>query len=126
MHSGLHLEIKLLNVICLAFGFELYPKGFHKTTTRDFLLKHVQQEWNMPVRVVAEMKFDLPQTYKFHKQRSVDIAVDLIRVDVSNSVLSTVQSPLSHAAASTVSNEQTMEVCEQQELLDDVEGEKER
>ena len=26
------------------------------------------------------MKFDLPKVYRFHKERSVDIAVDLIRV----------------------------------------------
>jgi predicted RNA methylase len=57
--------------------------SFHKTSTRDFLMRLVQQEWGYKnVKVVAEMKFELPQTYKFHKERSVDIAVDLIRVDV--------------------------------------------
>jgi predicted RNA methylase len=55
--------------------------SFHKTSTRDFLIRQVQ-EWGYQIKVVAEMKFDLPQTYKFHKERSVDIAVDLIRVDV--------------------------------------------
>jgi hypothetical protein len=29
---------------------------------------------------MAEMKFDLPQTYTHHTHKSVDIAVDLIRV----------------------------------------------
>jgi predicted RNA methylase len=57
--------------------------SFHKTSTRDFLIRQVQQEWGYKnIQVVAEMKFDLPQTYKFHKERTVDIAVDLIRVDV--------------------------------------------
>ena len=29
--------------------------------------------------VVAELRFDLPSTYKFHKYSSVDIKVDFIR-----------------------------------------------
>jgi len=29
--------------------------------------------------VVAELRFDLPNTYKFHKKRSVDVQVDLYR-----------------------------------------------
>lgn len=32
------------------------------------------------VKVVAQMRFDLPKVYKFHKEKSVDIEVDLIRV----------------------------------------------
>lgn len=32
------------------------------------------------MKVVAEMKFDIPNMYKFHKQKSVDVEVDLIRV----------------------------------------------
>ena len=29
---------------------------------------------------MAQMKFDLPKVYKFHKEKSVDVEVDLIRV----------------------------------------------
>ena len=36
-------------------------------------------EWGVSMEVMAELRFDLPATYKFHKQRSVDIEVDLIR-----------------------------------------------
>jgi predicted RNA methylase len=53
--------------------------SFHKTSTRDYLVRKIQ-EWGMKVEVVAEMRFELPQTYKFHKEKSVDIEVDLIRV----------------------------------------------
>lgn len=35
------------------------------------------------VKVVAQMKFDLPKVYKFHKEKSVDIEVDLIRVTLA-------------------------------------------
>ena len=36
-------------------------------------------EWGVGMEVVAELRFDLPSTYKFHKQKSVDIEVDFIR-----------------------------------------------
>lgn len=54
--------------------------SFHKSSTRDFLGRLVQSSWGMDFRVMAEMKFDLPQTYTHHTHKSVDIAVDLIRV----------------------------------------------
>lgn len=53
--------------------------SFHKTTTREYIQRQVTQ-WGYQIQVVAEMKFDLPQVYKFHKLRSVDIQVDLIRI----------------------------------------------
>jgi predicted RNA methylase len=53
--------------------------SFHKSSTRDYLVRKIQ-EWGMTVEIVAEMRFELPQTYKFHKEKSVDIEVDLIRV----------------------------------------------
>lgn len=56
--------------------------SFHKTSTRAFLQKHVETVWGLSFRVVAQMKFDIPQTYKFHKQSTVDVEVDLIRIDL--------------------------------------------
>lgn len=55
--------------------------SFHKTSTRDYLLKKVS-EWGMEATVVAEMKFDIPNTYKFHQKKSVDVEVDLLRVSI--------------------------------------------
>mmetsp|Transcript_2654 Transcript_2654/g.3549 ORF Transcript_2654/g.3549 Transcript_2654/m.3549 type:complete len:278 (-) Transcript_2654:458-1291(-) len=57
--------------------------SFHKTSTRAFLKKHVETVWNLPMTVVAEMKFDIPKTYQFHKHQTMDIEVDLIRIDLS-------------------------------------------
>ena len=34
----------------------------------------------MGAEVVAEMKFDIPAMYKFHKEKSVDVRVDLLRL----------------------------------------------
>jgi putative methylase len=55
--------------------------SFHKTSTREYLLKKVA-EWGMEATVVAEMKFELSNTYKFHQKKSVDIEVDLMRVSI--------------------------------------------
>lgn len=52
--------------------------SLHKTSTR----KHVMdtaKKWGIHSKVIAELKFDLPASYKFHKQNSVDVHVDLIR-----------------------------------------------
>ena len=62
--------------------------SFHKTSTRDYLVRKIQ-EWGMAVEVVAEMRFELPKTYKFHKEKSVDIEVDLIRVMLPGDVEAT-------------------------------------
>lgn len=35
----------------------------------------------MDVAVLAQLRFDIPATYKFHKRDSVDIEVDLIRFE---------------------------------------------
>jgi len=56
--------------------------SFHKTSTRQYILKKANEEWGYDAEVVAEMKFDIPQTYAFHKQKAVDVEVDLVRVRV--------------------------------------------
>ena len=47
-----------------------------------FIFQHIEKkaaEWGVGMEMVAQLRFDLPATYKFHKQKSVDIEVDLIR-----------------------------------------------
>lgn len=57
--------------------------SLHKTSTRDHIQRRVaKMQGNITMTVVAELRFDLPATYKFHKQRSVDIEVDLIRFSI--------------------------------------------
>eukprot|EP00536_Pseudo-nitzschia_multiseries_P016361 jgi/Psemu1/221087/e_gw1.1087.6.1 len=59
--------------------------SFHKKSTRDFLLKTIREDWGFPEsEVVAEMRFDIPKSYKFHKSKSKDVEVDLIRIFVGN------------------------------------------
>lgn len=52
--------------------------SLHKTSTREFILKKAK-EWNSKAEVLAELRFDLPKTYKFHRKQSLDVAVDFIR-----------------------------------------------
>lgn len=56
--------------------------SLHKTSTRDHIKKKVV-EWNIKASVIAELRYNLPQTYKFHKRSTVDIAVDLWRFEVT-------------------------------------------
>jgi predicted RNA methylase len=48
--------------------------------TDTFYLK-MKQKQIKSIKVIAEMKFNLPNTYQFHQQKNVDIDVDLIRIE---------------------------------------------
>ncbi|GFS41208.1 S-adenosyl-L-methionine-dependent methyltransferases superfamily protein [Actinidia rufa] len=50
--------------------------SLHKTTTRDHVKRTALRDYNAKS---AELRYDLPQLYKFHKKKEVDIAVDLWR-----------------------------------------------
>ncbi|XP_053483240.1 rRNA N6-adenosine-methyltransferase METTL5 [Ictalurus furcatus] len=52
--------------------------SLHKTSTRDHIQKKAS-EWKVKMEVIAELRYDLPASYKFHKKKSVDIQVDFIR-----------------------------------------------
>ena len=56
--------------------------SFHKSSTRAYLMKKCK-EWGCTATVLAEMKFEVKKIYKFHKKDAVDVAVDLIRVELS-------------------------------------------
>lgn len=52
--------------------------SLHKTSTREHVVKKAA-EWGAEAQVLAELRYDLPNTYKHHKKSSVDINVDFIR-----------------------------------------------
>lgn len=52
--------------------------SLHKTSTRKHVISTAKQLGVHP-KVIAELRFDLPASYKFHKYNSVDVQVDLIR-----------------------------------------------
>jgi len=55
--------------------------SLHKTSTRDHVLKKAK-DWGVVPQVLAELRYDLPNTYKHHKKNSVDIQVDFIRFSI--------------------------------------------
>ncbi|KAM8708166.1 hypothetical protein ACLKA7_015178 [Drosophila subpalustris] len=56
--------------------------SLHKTSTRAYILKKCK-EWGARGSVVAELRYNIESSYKFHKQKSKDIEVDFWRFDVS-------------------------------------------
>ena len=52
--------------------------SMHKSSTREHIVKKAK-DWGVACQVLAQLRFDLPATYKHHKKASVDIEVDLIR-----------------------------------------------
>lgn len=57
--------------------------SLHKSSTREHISKVAKKELGATsAEVLAQLRYDLPATYKFHKQKSKDIEVDLWRFEV--------------------------------------------
>ncbi|GAA6058569.1 hypothetical protein JCM10212_007008 [Sporobolomyces blumeae] len=54
--------------------------SLNKSSTRDFLERKAKA-LGFKGTVIAQMKYDLPKTMAFHKQKSVDIEVDMWRFE---------------------------------------------
>lgn len=75
------IDVQFLKLACRLARHSVY--SFHKSSTSDYIIRSAQALENVhEADVIAEMKFDLPRTYKFHKQNSVDVEVVLIRVQL--------------------------------------------
>lgn len=57
--------------------------SLHKTSTRNFILKNAKK-LNVHCEVIGEVRFNLDQSYKFHKQDSCDVQVDLVRFSLKS------------------------------------------
>ncbi|GLT98546.1 hypothetical protein SLE2022_160460 [Rubroshorea leprosula] len=54
--------------------------SLHKTSTREHIKRAALRDFNASsAEVLCELRFDVPQLYKFHKKKEVDVAVDLWR-----------------------------------------------
>ena len=69
--------------LCFARAGTLMARGavysLHKSSTREHVLRRADAAWGVRAEVVAELRFDLPASYKHHRRDSVDIWVDFIR-----------------------------------------------
>ena len=76
---------KGIDMVFLETGLKLVKVGgavysMHKSSTREHIQKKAQ-DWGCSLEVLAQMKFDIGKMYKFHKKKSVDVEVDLIRLE---------------------------------------------
>lgn len=67
-------DIQFLKVAAHLAKSTIY--SLHKTSTRDYV-KRKCADLNMDGSVVAELRYNLDSSYRFHKEASVDISVDL-------------------------------------------------
>jgi rRNA N6-adenosine-methyltransferase METTL5 len=100
------IDVQFLKLACRLARRAVY--SFHKTSTRDYILRTMNALPNVAsVAVIAEMKFDLPRTYKFHQQASVDVEVDLIRVELVGTASDSENDNASATSASDAENSGT-------------------
>lgn len=57
--------------------------SLHKTSTRNHIIK-CAKSWGAEAKVIAELRYDIQSSYKFHKKKSVDVMVDFIRFEIVN------------------------------------------
>jgi predicted RNA methylase len=52
--------------------------SLHKSSTRDHFVRLADAK-GYKIEVLAELRYELPKQFKYHKEKSKDIAVDLLR-----------------------------------------------
>lgn len=61
--------------------------SLHKSSTRDYVLKKVQEANNTcKVSVLAEIRFEIKNQFRFHRQKKIYVDVDLIEVSFEHQV----------------------------------------
>lgn len=70
------MDMNFLKAALLMANTSVY--SLHKTSTREHIQKKAD-EWKVKMEVLAELRYDLPASYKFHKKKTVDIKVDFLR-----------------------------------------------
>ena len=78
------IDMKFLDVALSAVTLSGAVYSFHKTSTRDFILRRMESR-GLNVEVIAEMKFRIPHMYKQHKKKEVLVDVDFIRTSGKSS-----------------------------------------
>lgn len=66
--------------------------SLHKSSTRNFVEKKARS-WGTVPQVLAQMRFDIPAMYHFHQRASVDVEVDLWRLDCRERVPASLPDP---------------------------------
>ncbi|KPV78647.1 uncharacterized protein RHOBADRAFT_51090 [Rhodotorula graminis WP1] len=72
------IDMAFLETACQLAETAVY--SLNKTSTREFIERKAKQ-FGFQGTVIAQMRYDLPRTMAFHKQKSVDIEVDMWRFE---------------------------------------------
>ncbi|POY71486.1 hypothetical protein BMF94_5799 [Rhodotorula taiwanensis] len=72
------IDMVFLELACQLAETAVY--SLNKTSTRDFIERKAKS-FGFNGTVIAQMRYDLPKTMVFHKQKSVDIEVDMWRFE---------------------------------------------
>lgn len=75
-----------LDVVFLENGVKLARTAvysLHKSSTREFIQRKGVELGTKP-EVVAQLRYNIEASYKFHKKKSVDVEVDFWRFEVVN------------------------------------------
>ncbi|CAK9813425.1 rRNA N6-adenosine-methyltransferase Mettl5 [Anthophora plagiata] len=75
------MDMKFLEIATKLASNSVY--SLHKTSTRNYVLQKAVQ-YGAKGKVIAELRYDLPKIYKFHKKASVDVHVDFIRFELNH------------------------------------------
>lgn len=70
------MDMKFLEIASKLSNSRIY--SLHKTSTRSYIERKAK-EFNCEGEVIAELRYNLDSSYKFHKQSSKDIEVDVWR-----------------------------------------------
>lgn len=72
-------DMKFLKIATMLSNSRIY--SLHKTSTRNYIQKKVK-EFNCEGEVIAELRYNIDSSYKFHKHSSKDIEVDVWKFNV--------------------------------------------
>lgn len=73
------MDMKFLEIAAKLSNSRIY--SLHKTSTRAYIQKKAK-EFNCEGEVIAELRYNIDSSYKFHKHSSKDIEVDVWRFSV--------------------------------------------
>nr|XP_002125257.1 methyltransferase-like protein 5 isoform X4 [Ciona intestinalis] len=78
--SNKGIDMEFLHAASILASHAVY--SLHKSSTRAHIVKKAN-DFGMQAQVVAEMRYNLESSYKFHKKKSKDIEVDFIRFTIT-------------------------------------------
>nr|XP_004225823.1 methyltransferase-like protein 5 isoform X2 [Ciona intestinalis] len=78
--SIIGIDMEFLHAASILASHAVY--SLHKSSTRAHIVKKAN-DFGMQAQVVAEMRYNLESSYKFHKKKSKDIEVDFIRFTIT-------------------------------------------